>query len=246
MRLIRKCRCLEVCRQPDMKDIRRLFRWPEGLRIGRAQRHQSRLEPLPYLGIGIGLFQVHFRQRRDPLEIGQRRHVHDRKTRQLRLGDLDHQDPDRVVGVLRFLHGKTDQVVTGNVDVRRRGRVQGPRQIARQDRPVHRFVTQLDANFGTVAIDEFCGLLPANQGHVVTRHQQLRRQQGAIRGSKDQDVTRHASSSTDCARIFSNDQPGPVGNLRQGFAWAKERRRPDPASHGNSALGQIASVSTVH
>ena len=195
--LICECRGLEVCRQADMQDIRRLFRRTEGLRIGRAERHQSRLEPFPYLGIGIGLLEVHFRQRRDAFEIGQRRHVHDRKTRQLRLGDLDHQNPDRMVGVLRLLHGKTDQIVTRKVDVGGRGRVQRPGQIAREDRPVHRLVTQLDANFGTVAIDEFRRLLPANQGHVVTRHQQLCRQQRAIRGSKDQNVARHALSFTD-------------------------------------------------
>jgi len=156
-----------------MKHIRRLFRWTEGLRIGRAECHQSRFEPLPNKRIGIGLLEVHFRQRRDPLEIGQRRHVHDRKTGQLRLGDLDHQNPDRVVGVLRLLHGESDQIITGKVDVLRRGRVQGPRQVAREDRAVRRLVAQLDANLGTVAIDEFRGLLPTDQGHVVTGHQQL-------------------------------------------------------------------------
>ena len=160
-----------------MKDIRRLFRRAEGLRIGRAERHQSRLEPFPYQGIGIGLLQVHVRQCRDPLEIGQGRHVHDRKTRQLRLGDLDHQNPDRMVGVLRLLHRKPDQIITGKVDIGGRGRVQFAGQVAREDRPVHRLVAQLDANLGTVAIDEFCRLLPANQGHVVTRHQKLCRQQ---------------------------------------------------------------------
>ena len=69
------------------------------------------------------------------------------------------------------------------------------REVAREDRPVHRLVSQLDANFGTVAIDEFCSLLPANQSHVVTRHQQLCPQQGAVRGSKDQNVARHHSLS---------------------------------------------------
>ena len=92
-------------------------------------------------------------------------------------GDLDHQNPDRMVGVLRLLHRKADQIVTGEVDVAGRDRVQLPRQVARKDRPVHRLVTQLDADFGAVAIDEFGRLLPANQGHVVTRHQQLRPQQ---------------------------------------------------------------------
>ena len=82
-----------------------------------------------------------------------------------------------MIGVLRFLHGKTHQIITGEIDVGGRGRIQGARQIARQDRAVHRLVTQLDANFGTIAIDELCGILPANQGHVVTRHQQLCRQQ---------------------------------------------------------------------
>ena len=68
-----------------------------------------------------------------------------------------------MVGILRLLHGKTNQIVTGDVNGIRRDRVQGPGQIAREYPPVYRFITQLDANFGTFAIDEFCGLLPANK-----------------------------------------------------------------------------------
>jgi len=82
-----------------------------------------------------------------------------------------------MVGVLRLLHGKGNQIITGHVDISGRDRLQGAGQVARQDRTVHRLVTQLDANFGTVAIDEFGSLLPTNQGHVVTRHQQLCPQQ---------------------------------------------------------------------
>ena len=82
-----------------------------------------------------------------------------------------------MVGVLRFLHRKTNQIIAGRIDVGGLDRVQDPRQVAREDRPVGRLVAQLDANFGAVAIDEFCRLLPANQGHVVTRHQKLCRQQ---------------------------------------------------------------------
>ena len=184
-----------------MKHVRRLVRWTEGLRIRRAKRHQARLEALPYQRIGVGLLQLHVRQRRNSLEIGQRRHVHDRKTGQPRLGDLDHQDPDRVVGVLRLLHRQTDQIVTGKVDIPGRARVQFPGQVAREDRPVRGLVPQLDANFGAVAIDQFCGRLPANQRDVVTRHQQLGRQQRAIGGSKDQDVARHTLASTDRREI---------------------------------------------
>ncbi len=195
---------LEICRQADMKDVRRLFRRTEGLRIGRTQRHQPRLKPLPYQRIGIGLLQVHIRQRWDALEIGQRRHVHDRKTRQFRLGDLDHQNADRMVGVLRLLHRKADQIVARKVDLGGRGRVQLARQIAREDRTMHRLVAQLDANFGAVAVDEVGRLLPANQGHVVPRHQKLCRQQGAIGGSKDQNVARHTLSFTGDAGIVSD------------------------------------------
>ncbi len=160
-----------------MQHVRRFFRRAESLRIGRAQRDQPRLEPLPYRGVGIGLVQVRFRQRRNPLEIGQRRHVHDRKTGQPCFGDPDHQNLDRMVGVLRLLHRKTDQVIAGYFDVGRRDRVKRPGQVAREDRAVRRLVAQLDANFGAVAIDQFGGVLAADQGHVVTGHQKLCRQQ---------------------------------------------------------------------
>lgn len=82
-----------------------------------------------------------------------------------------------MVGVLRLLHGKANQVITGNVDVGGRGRIQGPWEVARDNRPVHRLITQFDTNFGAVAIDELCGLFPTNEGHVVTRHQKLGPQQ---------------------------------------------------------------------
>jgi hypothetical protein len=74
-----------------------------------------------------------------------------------------------MVGVLRFLHRKTDQIIAGGIDVGGFDRVQDARQVTREDRPVGRLVAQLDANFGTVAIDEFCRLLPANQRHWKCR-----------------------------------------------------------------------------
>jgi len=91
------------------------------------------------------------------------------KTRQICRGDLDHQNPDRVVGVLRLLHGKTDQIITRDVDVIRRGRIQLSRQVAREDSPMARLVAQLDADFGAIAVDEFCGVLPANEGSRCDR-----------------------------------------------------------------------------
>ena len=109
-----------------------------------------------------------------------------------------------MVGVLRLLHRKTHQIVAGKVDLGGRRRVQLAGQIAREDRAVHRLVAQLDANFGAVAIDEVCRLPPANQRHVVARHQKLRRQQGAVRGSKDQNVARHTLSFTGDAGIVSD------------------------------------------
>ncbi len=202
MRLVLEYRSLEVGRQADVKHVRRLFRRTERLRIGRAQRYQPRREALPHLRVGIGLLQIHARQRRDALQIRQRRHVHDRQTRQLRCGDLDHQHAHAVIGVLRLLHCQANQIVAGDVDVLRRNRVELAGQVAREDRAVHGLVTQLDANFGAVAIDQFGGLAAANQRDVVTRHQQLGRQQRAVRGPKDQNVTRHDLSSTNSARIL--------------------------------------------
>ena len=77
---------------------------------------------------------------------------------------------------------------------RRRGldRVQDPRQVAREDRPVGRLVAQLDANFGTVAIDEFCRLLPANQGHVAIAIESFVASGEPYEAFEDQNFTRHA------------------------------------------------------
>jgi hypothetical protein len=60
-----------------------------------------------------------------------------------------------MVGVLWFLHCKSDQIITGNIDIGGCCRVQLAGQIAREDRPVHRLIAQFDTNFGTVAVDEF-------------------------------------------------------------------------------------------
>ena len=186
-----------------MKHVRGFFRRTEGLRVGRAQRHQAGLEALPHLRIGVGLLEIHVGERRDPLQVGQRRHVHDRQARQLRRGDLDHENADRVVGVLRLLHRKADHVVAREVDIARRHRVELAGQVAREDRPVHRFVAQLDAHFGTVTVDQLGGLGAANQGHVVARHQQLRAQQGTVGSPENQDVTRHIPSLGKFVRFLS-------------------------------------------
>ncbi|MEH2688197.1 hypothetical protein DXU04_25220 [Bradyrhizobium diazoefficiens] len=192
--LVGEDRCLEVGGQADVKHVRGFLRRTEGLRVGRAQRHQARLEPLPHLRVGIGLLEIHACERRNPLQIGQRRHVHDRQARQLRRGDLDHEHAHRVVGVLRLLHRKADHVVTGDVDIGRRHRIELAGQVAREDRPVHRLVAQLDADLGTVTVDQLRGLGAADQGDVVSCHQQLRAQQGAVGSPENQYVARHVSS----------------------------------------------------
>jgi len=174
-----------------MQHIGRFLRRAERLWVGRAQRHQSGLETFPHRGIGIGFLEVHVLQRRDALQIGQRRHVHDRQARQLGRGDLDHQHANGVIGVLRLLHGEADEVIALQVDLIGRGRIQFAGQIAGEDRAVVLLVAQLDADFGTVAVDQLRSLLAADQGHVVTGHQQLGCQQRAVGGSKNQDIARH-------------------------------------------------------
>ncbi|GJD59867.1 hypothetical protein IFDJLNFL_5798 [Methylobacterium dankookense] len=177
-----------------MEHVRALLGRPEGLRIGRAERDQPGLETVPDAGIGVGVLKVHGSERRDALQIGQGRHVHDREAGQLRLGDLDHQHADRVVGVLRLLHGEADEVVAGDVHVLRRHRVELARQVARMDRPVLGLVAQLDPDFRALAVDQVGRLLPADQGHVVPGHQKLRPEQGAVGSAQDQDVACHAVS----------------------------------------------------
>jgi hypothetical protein len=122
-----------------------------------------------------------------------------------------------MVGVLRLLHRKANQIVTRDIDFTGRDRVQRPRQVAREDCPVHRLVTKLDANFGAVAIDEFCGFFPANEGHVVTRHRELRAQQGAVGGPQNQNIARHALSFKDDAEIFQRIDPCLSENFFQRF-----------------------------
>jgi hypothetical protein len=96
-----------------------------------------------------------------------------------------------VIGVLRLLHRQADEVVALQVHLIGRGRIELAGQIAGEDGALVLLVAQLDADFGTVTVDQFGGLLAADQGHVVTGHQQLGCQQRAVGGSENKDIVRH-------------------------------------------------------
>ncbi len=122
---------LEVCRRADMQHVGLLLHGgQERLRIRRAQRDEARLEALPPGRWCRPPRRSMPGERRNPLQIGQRRHVHDLKARQLRRRDLDHQHAHRVVGVLRLLHRKANHVVARRVGVRRAS----PRRACPADR----------------------------------------------------------------------------------------------------------------
>ena len=109
-------RRLEIRRQSNLENVLRFVRRPKRLGIGTGQRDESWLEPLPDIGIHVAPPQWPSRKPRNTVEVWERRHVHDRQRRHACRCDASHQLPHTFRAVLRFLHGKHDQVERAGVD----------------------------------------------------------------------------------------------------------------------------------
>ena len=131
------------------------------------------------------------------------------------LGDADHEGPDRVHAVLRLLHRQPDQVVILRIDLFRRLGVQTARQVGRADRAVRVLVLQLDPYLGALGVDQFRRLRTADQGHVVTGHEELGAEKRAVGRAENKDVVGHLFCS---AFLFS--VPG-AGFFRLAWGSAK-------------------------
>ena len=137
-----------------MQHIGTFFRRPESLRIRAAQGDVFRVKVFPNRRIVETGSEIHVGQRRDTLQIRQRRHVHDRQARLTTEGNTVQQLADRACGILRFLHGQRDQIIIFRTGVFRRDSINLTGIITRDKGAVAVFITQLDTHFGTFCIDQ--------------------------------------------------------------------------------------------
>ena len=123
-----EARHLEIGRQRDLQHIDLLARRADRLRVGAAQRQAARLEIVPHRGVGERRLQPVGVETGDALQIGQRRHVHDRHARHPARRDRVEQFAHARRAVLRLLHRQRDEVEIGRLDVAGTGGAQAARQ----------------------------------------------------------------------------------------------------------------------
>ena len=84
-------------------------------------------------GIVVGGFGRLRVDRGDALEVGQRRHVHQRQAGDAGVGDAREQGAQLRVRVLRLLHRQHGKIVVGGLGQRRRGGVEAAGKVGRAD-----------------------------------------------------------------------------------------------------------------
>ena len=164
---------------------------------GAGERHQPGVETLPDTGVGVALDERSSLEPGNPLQVRQRRHVHDRQARHLGRGDAPHQLANARCSVLRLLHGKHDQVEQPGVGF---VRCTCPKLTAASLRgDLHRGLSTPDRqpDRGSTVVDELGGRLGTHQCHRVPGEQRLGAQQRAVGSAQNQYVVfRH--SLLDC------------------------------------------------
>ncbi len=184
----RKARRFEVGRQPDLQHVDFFFGRAESLRVRAAQRHQRRVETVPDSGIGVAAPARIDRHARNPRQVRQRRHVHDRHARHPGLCHRVEQLAYAGRTILGLLHRQRHQVVVRGPD--RAWKVGGKlaRQLARVDldQPVAAF--DRHAHPSAFLVDQLGLGREAYELDRVSREQKLGRQEGAVRGAQDENL----------------------------------------------------------
>ena len=179
-------RHFKVGRQSHLQHIGRFVRWPKGLRIRAAQRHQARLEAIPNSRLQIRAGQAFCIQTRNTRQIRQGRHVHDGHARHPRGGYGLHQFPYAGGAVLRLLHGQTHQVVLLGHDLIRRQGIQLAWGGAGINFHPPFAPLDLHPHPRTLAANQLRRLAATNQGRVMPSHQQLGGQQRPVGRAQNQ------------------------------------------------------------
>ena len=223
-----EARDLEIGRQGDLQQVDLFFRGTDRLRVRAAQRQQCGIETVPHARIGIGRFQRIGVQVRDPFDVRQRRHVHDRHAGHFRLGHRIQQLAHTGGAILRLLHGKPDEVVVGRIDVAGTGGGHLAGQLARVD--LDRVFPALDrhAHAEALRVDQVRLHGQTHQLHLMAAEQQLGGQQRPVGRAHDQDVVsrRHREFPPCWGEEGNSSGPGPS------FSPGNAIRRASPMQSG--------------
>ena len=131
-----EARAFEIGRQRDQQLVGLAVGRADGLRVGAVERDLLRIDVVPDARVGIGGFQRLIIEAGDALDVGQRRHVHDRHAGHARLADRVEQFAHAGRAILRLLHAEADQVVVLRIDAGSAARGHLARQLARfEQRP---------------------------------------------------------------------------------------------------------------
>ena len=187
-----KARAFEVGRQRHHQHVGGLSRRTNGLGIGAVECHGLRVERIPDPCVGVGGLQRRVIKAGNALDIGQRRHVHDRHAGHARLRHRVEQLSHAWRTVLRLLHAQSDEVEflrinagcgTGRDFPGQLARFQHHRILATAHRHAHR---------ETFRIDKIGLLGEADQMNGVTSKQKLGGKQRPVGRSHEKYVVGHA------------------------------------------------------
>ena len=189
--VVLEARDLEVGRQGDLQEVDLLLGRPDRLRVGAVQRDALGVEAVPYRGVGVGGLELVAVEAGNAPQVGQRRHVHDRHARHLRLADRIQQLAHAVDAILRLLHGEPDQVVVGRVDARHAARGHLAGQLFRIEQ--HRVLAAADrqADLEALLVDQVGLGGQADEMDGMAAKQHFRGQQRAVGRPQQQDLVSH-------------------------------------------------------
>jgi hypothetical protein len=163
----------EVGRQRHHQHVDLLVRRADRLRVGTVERDGLGIERVPHGRIGIGRLEPVVVEARDALDVGQRRHVHDRHAWHARLGDRIEQLAHAGRAVLRLLHAQSDQIIVLGVDARGRAGGDGAGKFPRIQHHRVRAAAHRQAHAKALGVDQVGFRRQADQMQPMAAEQEL-------------------------------------------------------------------------
>ena len=158
-----------------------LVRRAEGLRVGLQSVMRAVAELVPHRGLRIGMAQQAGGNARHALQVGQRRHVHDRHARHHATGPWRRAARARPA---RHIAAPASPVRRGHSPTGRRrhgtSAEMRPGRLPRVDLDQTLAATHRQPHAGALAVDDLGLAGKADELHVVPRERQLRRQKRTV------------------------------------------------------------------
>ena len=181
-------RAFEIGRQRDQKFIRLAVGRTDRLRVGAVERDLLGIDRIPNARIGVGRFERLVIQSGDALDVGQRRHVHDRHAGHARFADRIEQFAHAGRTILRLLHAEADQVVILRIDAGRGAGGHLARQLAQFQQ--HRFAAPAhrQLHLEALGIDQIGFRRQADEMDRMAAEQQFGSEQRSVRRAEQENL----------------------------------------------------------